>query len=55
MTQNTSLSELVLGYFRQVGALVEPPAYGAYEVLLPDEAAARWGISSHQKFVFDAV
>jgi hypothetical protein len=51
---STSLEGLVLGYFRQVGALVEPPAYGAYEVLLPDEAAARWGISSHQKIVFDA-
>ena len=50
---STSLEQLVLGYFRQVGALVEPPAYGAYEVLLPDEAAARWGISSHQKIVFD--
>jgi hypothetical protein len=51
---STSLEQLVLGYFRQVGALVEPPAYGAYEVLLPDEAAARWGISPHQKIVFDA-
>src|SRR6266511_623919 len=51
---STSLEGLVLGYFRQVGALVEPPAYGAYEVLLPDEAAARWGISPHQKIVFDA-
>ncbi len=56
MTQDsTSLEGLVLGYFRQVGALVDPPAYGAYEVLLPDEAAARWGISPHQKIVFDAV
>ncbi|MBI3161652.1 MAG: hypothetical protein HYZ23_04045 [Chloroflexi bacterium] len=51
---STSLEGLVLGYFRQVGALVEPPAYGAYEILLPDEAAARWGISPHQKIVFDA-
>ncbi len=50
---STSLEQLVLGYFRQVGALVEPPAYGAYEVLLPDEAATRWGISPHQKIVFD--
>ena len=51
---STSLEGLVLGYFRQVGALVEPPAYGAYEVLLPDEAAERWEIAPHQKFVFDA-
>lgn len=51
---STSLEGLVLGYFRQVGALVEPPAYDVHEVLLPDEAAARWGISPHQKIVFDA-
>ncbi|MEW6400666.1 MAG: hypothetical protein AB1649_02640 [Chloroflexota bacterium] len=51
---STSLEGLVLGYFRQVGALVEPPAYGAYEVLLPDEAAERWGVSPHQKIVFEA-
>jgi hypothetical protein len=55
MTQDaTSLEQLVLGYFRQIGALVEPPAYGAYEALLPDDAAARWGISPHQKIIFDA-
>jgi hypothetical protein len=55
MTQDsTSLEQLVLGYFRQVGALVEPPAYGAYEVLLPDEAAGRWGVHPHQKVIFDA-
>lgn len=54
MTQDTSLSELVLGYCRQVGALVEPPAYGVYETLLPDEVAARWGVAPLQRFVFDA-
>ena len=54
MTQDTSLSELVLGYCRQVGALVEPPAYGIYETLLPDEVAARWGVAPFQRFVFDA-
>lgn len=55
MTQDsTSIEQLVLGYFRQVGALVEPPAYGAYEVLLPDEAAERWGVHPHQKVIFDA-
>jgi len=51
---STSLEQLVLGYCRQVGALVEPPAYGVYEILLPDEAAARWEISPHQRVVFDA-
>jgi hypothetical protein len=52
MTQNISLEELVLGYCRQVDGLVEPPAYGAYEVLLPDEVAARWGIVPHQHLSF---
>lgn len=54
MTQDTSLSELVLGYCRQVGALVEPPAYGIYETLLPDQVAARWGVAPFQRFVFDS-
>ena len=52
MSENISLEDLVLGYCRQVGGLVEPPAYGVYEVLLPDEVAARWGISEHQRFAF---
>jgi hypothetical protein len=55
MTQDTtSLEQLVLGYIRQLGGVVEPPAYGAYETLLPDEAAARWKIPAEQKFTFDA-
>jgi hypothetical protein len=52
MALNISLEELVLGYCRQVDGLVEPPAYGAYEVLLPDEVAARWGVAPHQHFAF---
>ncbi len=54
MIQNKSLEELVLGYCRQVGGLVEPPAYSIYEVLLPDDISARWGIKPHQRFVFDS-
>jgi hypothetical protein len=55
MTQDsTSLEQLVLGYFLQLGGVVEPPAYGAYEALLPDDVAARWGISAEQKIIFDA-
>jgi hypothetical protein len=54
MIQDKSLEELVLGYCRQVGGLVEPPAYSIHEVLLPDEISARWGIGPHQRFVFDA-
>jgi hypothetical protein len=52
MPQNISLEDLILGYCRQVDGLVEPPAYGAYEVLLPDDIAARWGLPAHQRMAF---
>jgi len=54
LSDNFSLEELVLGYCRQAGGLVEPPAYDIHELLLPDEVAARWGISAHQRFAFSA-
>jgi hypothetical protein len=43
---------MILGYCRQVGGLVEPPAYGMHEILLPDEVAARWGVEPIQRFMF---
>jgi hypothetical protein len=52
VTETTALQDLILGYCRQVGGLVEPPAYGVHEVLLPDEVAARWGVEPIQRFVF---
>jgi hypothetical protein len=52
MNEEISLQELILGYCRQVGGLVDPPAYGIHEVLLPDEAAASLGIAPHQRFIF---
>ena len=52
MSQEPSLQDLILGYCQQVGGLVEPPAYGIYEVLLPDDVAARWGFPAHQRFLF---
>ena len=52
MSQDTSLQNLILGYCQQVGGLVEPPAYGIHEVLLPEDVASRWGIDAHQKFLF---
>jgi hypothetical protein len=52
MAESVSLDELILGYCQALEGLVEPPAYGAYEVLLPDEAAARWGVKSHQRIAF---
>ena len=53
MSAELSLQELVIGYCRQVGALIEPPAYGIYDVLLPDEAAKRWGVDAYQRFTFE--
>lgn len=47
------LADFVLSYCREAGAIVEPPAYGIYEVLLPDDLAARLGVSAYQRFAFD--
>lgn len=52
MTEELSLQEMVLGYCQQVGGLVEPPAYGIHEILLPDEVAARWGVEPIQRLAF---
>jgi hypothetical protein len=52
MTESVSLEELVLGYCQELDGLVEPPAYGTYEVLLPDEAATRWGMKPHLRLAF---
>ena len=54
MDQDTTLEQLVLGAFRQMGGWVDPPAYGIYETLLPDEVAARWEIAPHQRLTFNA-
>jgi hypothetical protein len=47
------LADFVLNYSREAGAIVEPPAYGVYEVLLPDDLAARLGVPVYQRFAFD--
>src|SRR5574338_844980 len=52
MAESVSLEDLVLGYCQALNGLVEPPAYDAYEVLLPYEAAARWEVKSHQRLAF---
>src|SRR5512139_261546 len=52
MAESVSLEDLVLGYCQALDGLVEPPAYGAYEVLLPDEVAARLRTESHQRLTF---
>ena len=52
MAESVSLEDLVLGYCQEFDGLVEPPAYGSYEVLLPDEVADRLGTESHQRLAF---
>lgn len=47
------LADFVLNYCREAGAIVEPPAYGVYEVLLPDAQARRLGVLEYQRFAFD--
>jgi len=47
------LADFVLSYCQEAGAIVEPPAYGVYEVLLPDALAARLGVPAYQRFAFE--
>lgn len=47
------LADFVLNYYREAGAIVEPPAYGVHEVLLPDDLAARLSVPAYQRFAFD--
>ena len=37
------LDRFVLDFLEQQGSLVAPPAFGVYEVLMPDELAAASG------------
>ena len=46
------LADFVLSYYREAGAIVEPPAYGVYEVLLPDTVAARLDAPAYQRLAF---
>jgi hypothetical protein len=48
----SELADFVLGTFRQVGGIVEPPAYGVYEALLPEEVARRWNVPAYQRLAF---
>lgn len=51
----SELTDFVLNVFRQQNAIVEPPAYGVHEVLLPDKTARRWGVPSFMQLTFDDV
>jgi hypothetical protein len=48
----SELADFVLQAFRQAGGIVEPPAYGIYEALLPEEIARRWHTSAYQRLAF---
>jgi len=48
----SELADFVLNTFRQAGGIVEPPAYGIYEVLLPEDVARRWKVSAYQRLAF---
>jgi hypothetical protein len=45
----SELIDFVLNSFRQMDAIVEPPAYGVYEVLLPETAAQRWRVPAFMR------
>ena len=46
------LARFILDAFRQAGGIVEPPAYGIYEALLPEEVARRWAVPAYQRLAF---
>lgn len=48
----SDLADFVLDFCRAAGGVVEPPAYGVYDVLLPDSVAAQLGIEPLQRFAF---
>jgi hypothetical protein len=48
----SELADFVLNAFRQTDGIVEPPAYGVYEVLLPEAVARRWAVPAYQRLAF---
>ncbi len=48
----SELADFVLDAFRQAGGIVEPPAYGVYEVLLPEGVARRWNMPAYRRLAF---
>jgi hypothetical protein len=49
----TELRDFVLTFCRLAGGIVEPPAYGVYEVLWPESVAARLGMATFQRLAFE--
>lgn len=50
----SDLADFVLGFCNAHGGIVEPPAYGVYDVLLPAEVAKQLGTSAFQRLAFDS-
>src|SRR6266567_7198181 len=49
----SDLADFVLDFCRAFGGIVEPPAYGVHDVLLPEAVAAQIGIEPLQHFAFN--
>ena len=49
----SDLANFILNAFRQEEAIVDPPAYGVHEVLLPEKAARHWGVPPFLRLTFD--
>jgi hypothetical protein len=49
----SDLADFVLDFCRTQGGVVEPPAYGVFDVLMPEAAATQLGIEPFQRFAFD--
>ncbi|MDY7077234.1 MAG: hypothetical protein SXV54_09950 [Chloroflexota bacterium] len=48
----SELADFVLSAFREAGGIVEPPAYGIYEILLPEEVARHWDVPAYRRLAF---
>jgi len=49
----SELADFVLTALQQAGAIIEPPAYGVQEVLLPEAVARRWAVSDYLRLTFE--
>ncbi len=52
--QHFDLARFVLDFLEQEGSIVTPPAFGVYEVLMPDDLAASLGVDAYLRLSFDA-
>jgi hypothetical protein len=48
----SDLEQFVVDYLQEAGSLVEPPAYGVYEVLLPEAVADSWHVPAYLQLAF---